>query len=123
MRSWSILIAVAFLLACEPAAPPLPPADHTYETRGVIERLQSRNDPRLMILHEEIPDFVGIDDTVATMHSMSMEFGVANDVSTAGLRVGDKIGFTFEVRWEGGEPLRITKLEKLPPETTLRLAD
>lgn len=123
MRSWSMLFAATLLLACEPAAPPMPPADHTYETRGVVERLQSRNDPRLMILHEEIPDFVGIDGTTAAMHSMSMEFGVAGDVSTAGLKVGDKIAFTFEVRWEGGEPLLITKLEVLPADTTLRLAD
>lgn len=120
MRSWMILVLVALVVGCE-SAPPLPPADHTYETRGMVERLQARNDPRLMILHEEIPDFVGIDGNVAAMHSMSMEFGVAPDVSTAGLAVGTKIAFTFEVRWEGGEPLLITKLETLPADTKLDL--
>ena len=122
MRSWMILVLVALVMACE-SAPPLPPADHTYETRGVIERLQARNDPRLMILHEEMPDFVGIDGNVATMHSMAMEFGVAPGVSTGSLQVGTKVAFTFEVRWEGGEPLLVTKLTTLPDETPLNLAN
>ena len=90
------------------------PAAATYETRGVVERLAARNDPTMMILHEAIPDFVGIDGKASTMESMSMPFEVAGDVSTAGVKVGSKVAFTFEVRWESGPPLLITKLKVLP---------
>ena len=101
----------------------MPPADHEYSTRGVIERLAGRDDDRIMILHETIPDFVGIDGEAAPMHAMVMPFALAPGVSLGGAGVGAKLSFTFEVRWSGGEPLLITKLKQLPADTNLEVGD
>lgn len=122
MRIWSPIFVLALVLGCTSAGPPMPPADHTYTTRGVVERLETRNDEHLLILHEEIPDFVGIDGNPAPMHSMSMPFAVAEGVSQAGVRVGSKLEFTFEVRWEGGPPLLATRLRVLPEDAKLDLS-
>ena len=113
MRLVMTALIATVLFACTEAAPPVPPADHTYQTKGVVERLPARNDARVHILHEEIPDFVGVDGEVAPMRSMSMPFAVAEGIPVAGLAVGQKVAFTFEVRWSGGEPLLITELQTL----------
>lgn len=123
MRVCSLFVVLVVLVGCDRASPPLPPADHVYRTRGVVERLPSRNDDQMMILHEEIPGFVGVDGEVVPMRSMSMPFVVAEGVSTAGTEVGSKIAFTFEVRWAEGQPLLLTQLAHLPGTTELDLAD
>ncbi len=123
MRFLSMVLFASLILGCESPPPPLPPADHAYESRGVVERMQTRSDDHVMILHEEIPDFIGIDGTASTMHSMSMPFAIGEGVSTTGMKVGSKIGFAFEVRWTGGEPLLVTKVEVLGEGAALELAD
>jgi Cu/Ag efflux protein CusF len=115
-----LLLAVCLFSACTSPAP-LPPADHAYTTRGVVERLPGRNDEHVMILHEAIGDFVGMDGKPASMASMSMPFAVADGVSLAGVDVGTKVEFTFEVRWSGGEPLLVIALSPLPEDTRLEL--
>ena len=124
MRRFLLLIPALLMAACsQTSGPKLAPADHVYETRGVIERLQDRSDERLMILHEEIPDFVGFDGKVAPMGSMTMPFQVGPGVSVSGLAVGSKVAFTFELRWRGPVDLLITSLEILPEDTQLEVVD
>lgn len=120
MRAVPLLVLLGSLLACSPPAP-LPPAEHSYATRGVVERLPGRNGREAMILHEKIEDFVGMDGKPATMPSMSMPFAIAEGVSLAGVGVGTKVGFTFEVRWSGDAPLLVVALAPLPAETELDL--
>lgn len=110
---------VALVQACAPAKPPPPP--DVYEIRGIVRQLPSARSPgsTLQIRHEAIPDFVKADGEVVGMQSMTMPFAVADEALLAGLDVGDKVAATIEVRWQGKDPLRITALEKLPPETVL----
>jgi len=122
MRLWPMVFAVGLLVACESAVPPLPAADHIYTTRGVVERLPARNDAHILILHQEVPGFVGMDGAITTMESMSMPFALAGGVSMAEVKEGTKVEFTFEVRCKGAEPLLITALRPLPAETTLDFA-
>jgi len=121
MRIGAILLVLAAIGGCSKPAPPLPPADGVYATRGVVERPQARNDDHLIILHEEIGDFVNADGKPAVMQSMSMPFAVARGVDLSGVKTGSKLKFTFEMRWTGDEPLMITALEVLPDDTPLQL--
>jgi hypothetical protein len=124
----AILLASALALAaCGPGSPdgrtagePPPPAD-TYETRGLVRQLPRAERPgsELYIHHEAVPDFRDADGEVVGMESMAMPFPVADPSMLDGLEPGDKVAFTFEMRWEGGDPLLVTRLEKLPPETRL----
>ena len=59
------------------------------------------------------------DSEVVGMDSMTMPFPLADPALAAGLAAGDRIEMEFEVRWNGDDPLLITALEKLPPETRL----
>ena len=92
-----------------------------YETRGVVVRLPDPADPLtdLVIRHEAIDDFRGIDGEVVGMHSMSMAFPVADGVDLAGVEPGAKVAFTLEVEWEGEPPYRVTRIEALPADTEL----
>jgi hypothetical protein len=97
------------------------PADHTYTVRGRVERLPGTEGP-LAVCHEAIPDFVGRDGRVVGMGSMTMDFEhIATDVSLEGIGVGDAIAMTFEVRWKSEPRTLVTKIEKLPHGTELKL--
>jgi hypothetical protein len=76
----------------------------------------------LVIRHEAIPDFAGIDGAQVGMSSMAMPFPVAPAVSLEGIAPGDKIAFTLEVDWDGDPAYRVARLEKLPDETELSFA-
>lgn len=97
------------------------PPDQTYTVRGQVVALPGRDAPgrSLRVRHEAVPDFVGVEGEVVGMASMTMPFPVAQSVSLEGLEVADKVEMTFEVRWEGSQPLRIVELRKLPPGTKL----
>ena len=120
--SLSILFVLPLVLAAcgAPEEPPPPPAD-AYQTRGLVRQLPSPDRPgsELYVHHEAIPDFRDADGKVVGMEPMAMPFPVADPAMLDGLAAGDKIDFTFEMRWEGGKPLLVTRLEKLPPETVL----
>jgi Cu/Ag efflux protein CusF len=121
--------AVALLLlalgAChrEPAAAPegLGPPDATYTVRGVVWQLPGPAGDELTVHHEAIPEFVDRKGERSGMDSMTMPFGVAPDVTLADVTAGDKVAMTFELRWQDAQPLRIVRLEELPPDTELRL--
>ncbi len=117
-----LLALLLALAACGPGTPDAPPATpDTYDTRGLVRQVPSAERPgsELYLHHEAIPDFKSAGGEVVGMEAMAMPFPVADPAMLDGLAAGDKVAFTFEVRWEGGKPLTITRLEKLPPETRL----
>ena len=121
VRAASLLILLALVLAaCGTPEEPPAPAD-SYQTRGLVRQLPSPDRPgsELYVHHEAIPDFKDAEGNVVGMESMAMPFPVADPAMLADLAAGDKIDFTFEMRWEGDKPLTITRLAKLPPETVL----
>jgi hypothetical protein len=92
-----------------------------YEVRGQVSSVPDPGDPlsNLVIRHEAIDGFVGMDGEVVGMDSMSMPFPVAEDLDLAGLEAGDKVSFTFEVDWDGDPAYQVTRIEELPAETEI----
>lgn len=84
----------------------------SYEVRGVVAQLPAGGGSELMIEHEAIPDFVGASGDTVGMNAMTMGFPTAKGVSLEGLAAGDSVRFTFEVRWGGSPPLKLTRIEK-----------
>lgn len=97
--------------------------DQVYTVRGRIESLPAPDRPgsELQILHEPIPSFVNKDGKVVGMDTMVMPFTPAPGVSLEGLARGDIVEFTFEVRWKSRPYSQLTRIQKLPPDTTLNL--
>lgn len=95
----------------------------TYESRGVVVRVPDPADPLtdLVIRHEAIDDFRGIDGEVVGMDSMSMPFPVLPGVDLTAVEPGSKVAFTLEVEWEGEPPYRVVRIEELPADTELDL--
>lgn len=101
-------------------------AENTYTTRGVIVALPGPNTAKqyLQIHHEAIPEFVGRSGTVTGMKEMIMDFpDVAPGEVVRGIKVGDAVRFTFEVRWKSTPRTLVTKIEKLPPEEKPKLSE
>jgi len=119
------VVAAVALGACAGGGAGGPPSGggdvFRYETRGVVVRLPDPVDPLtdLVIRHEAIDDFRGIDGEVVGMDSMSMAFPVAGGVDLAGVEPGAKVSFTLEVEWEGEPPYRVTRIAALPADTEL----
>lgn len=126
--SLALIVAGVGLLAVMPGcseAEPAPngprgrgPVAATYTTRGKIEALPSASGD-LSILHEPIPEFKDKDGTVVGMGTMSMPFPLAAGVSLDGLSVGDAVEFDFSVWWRPRVAYEVTRIVKLPPDTTL----
>lgn len=108
---------------------PAAPANPTYSTRGEVVTLPGIEGDALKLHHERIPTFANKDGKVGKdsqgkpgMKPMTMPFGKAPGVSYEGLKVGDKVGVTFEVNWSAERPdqrIVITKIEKLAADTSL----
>lgn len=123
------LVAVTPLVAAcggggpaeRPGGEPEDPPDQTYTVRGQVVALpgEDASQRRIRVRHEAVPDFVGVDGEVVGMASMTMPFPVAEGLSLEGIETDDKVEMTFEVRWDGSEPLRVVELRELPPGTTL----
>jgi Cu/Ag efflux protein CusF len=119
-RAWTCALLCVALSAC--AGGP-PAADGHYHARGVVAAISgSGSDAELAIHHEAIAHFKDRDGHATTMASMTMIFGLAEPAAQAGLRVGDKLAFEFDLRWNARPVLLITKLEKLPADTPLTLS-
>jgi len=105
----------------------------TYTVLGIVRSLPSEGPPPtdLRIQHEHIPDFVGQTgeihmntDGVPGMKAMTMDFPrLADGVSLEGLAPGDKVRFTFKVKWiesaTGDKSPRwlVSAIEPLPDDT------
>ncbi len=114
----AVLLLLATSTACdrEPTAPP-----ESYRVRGLVRQLPKPDAARgeIYIRHEAIPSFKNADGEIVGMESMSMPFPLADAELIAGLEVGDRVEMDFEVSWHGGNPLRVTAIEKLAADTRL----
>lgn len=114
-------LAVLVLLASagcqrEPQAPP-----ESYRVRAQVRQVPAPDATRgeIYIRHEAIPSFKNEDGEVVGMDSMSMSFPLADVGLAADVTPGDRIEMAFEVSWHGGNPLKVTAIEKLPEGTRL----
>ena len=97
-------------------------ADATYEVRGVVRALPEQAGGPLVVQHEAIPTFTDPDGKKVGMMAMTMPFAVAGRVSLQGVNPGDKIAFTYEVRFESDPRNLVTRIVKLPTSTQLKLS-
>jgi Cu/Ag efflux protein CusF len=115
-----VLSLLAIGSGCErKAETPLPPPDQSYTTRGRVEGLPDAQDANIRIMHERIPDFVSREGNVIGMNAMPMPFEPAKGLSLEGIEIGDKVEFTFEVRWKTRPFSRLVAITELPPDTEL----
>jgi len=125
LRSTGLVVALASVLlaglACGGTAREDEGPVQAYTVRGEVVAVPGGGGPtdQLRIHHEAVPDFIGIDGDVVGMAPMTMPFPTADSVDVASLAPGDKVEFTFEVRWGGSPAYQISKLHKLPPDTQL----
>lgn len=112
-------LLVCGLMACA-GEPPAPPPD-VYTARGMVRQLPAEGPARsdIYIHHEAIEDFKGEDGEVIGMEAMAMPFAVAESADLSGLQAGDRVTFTFEVRWQNGDPLRVTAIDDLGEDVRL----
>jgi hypothetical protein len=141
----TLLALFATLPACDNSAEAPPaidltdPANYTegqsYTVRGEITQLPDAGPPpaELKIRHEHIPDFIGKtgevfvnSDGTPGMRAMNMGFPyLAPTVALDEYTVGDKVEFTFLVRWDTdpyGERTPtwlIGAMTKLPADTEI----
>ncbi len=113
---------VALLVACSGGGEEADSEPDVYSVRGIVRQVPA--DPRpggeLFIHHEAIPDFRDEDGAVVGMDSMAMPFPVAEETELGSLAAGDRIRFSFEVRWKaGGNPLQLTSWEHLGEDVLL----
>jgi Cu/Ag efflux protein CusF len=91
-----------------------------YTVRGQVEKLpEGEGTPMLSLRHEAIDDYTSRDGRVMGMDAMTMPFVVGEEASLEGVAVGDVIEFKLRVDWEAEEPVEITEIRELPPETRL----
>ncbi len=109
----ALLLAVAGC-GSEPEAPA-----ESYRVRGMVRQLPARAGGEVQIRHEAIPGFKNAEGEVVGMESMTMPFPVADAALLEGIEAGDRIEMDFEVRWQGGHPLRVIAIDKLPPDVRL----
>lgn len=116
-------IALMWVAACtEDEASGEP--DGTYTTRGILARLPSNNPgTEIHIKHEAIDDFEGREGKVVGMNSMTMAFEPADGLELDGLSKGDKVKFTFEVRWDARPMMRMTEIESLQGDPKLEFRE
>lgn len=88
-----------------------------YKVRGKVVELA---DDEVYIHHEAMPAIRGFDGTVKPMASMTMPFG-RNTTSFDGLAAGSLVEVEFTVHYDSDPTIRLTKITKLPPDTTLEL--
>lgn len=94
---------------------PTTPPDQTYTTEGRVERLPRRGAEirDISIAHEAIPEFRDREGREVGMEAMTMQFEVAEPVSLAGLAPGDRVRFTFEIRWNARPMLYVTEIDEV----------
>ncbi len=94
------------------AATTVTPTNATkYRVRGQVAEAPATQgeSPTIVIAHEAIPDF---------MPAMKMQLPLGQDARATSLKAGDKIAFDL-----GRDNMEVSNVEKLPPDTNLKLAD
>ncbi len=91
--------------------------------RGEIVRLPTAETREIAIRHEAVPDFRDESGKVVGMEAMTMPFSLGPEISDsalAGLKPGDRIAFTLEMRWQDPREIaRISRIDRLPEGTAL----
>jgi Cu/Ag efflux protein CusF len=114
----AVTLALLAALAAGCGAEPAPDGRHTV--RGEIVKLPDPPGTAIYVRHEAIPDFRDAAGKRVGMSSMTMPFALAPGVELGDLAAGDRIEVDLEVRWDGaGEPLRVTRVARLPAGTRL----
>ena len=115
LRPVLALLLLANACGDDGRAPSAPP-DATYTAEGRVDRLpRAGADVReVSIAHEAIPGFRDREGDPVGMEAMTMQFEVAPDVSLDGVSAGDRVRFTFEVRWDTRPMLYVTELSGVP---------
>jgi hypothetical protein len=92
-----------------------------YTVRGVVRQIRPAIDGKtqLSILHEAIPDFVGINGDVVGMKSMTMPFAVADHIDLGPYGPGSRVEIQLSVDWDRVEPGLIMAIEPLPDDVLL----
>lgn len=100
------------------------PTARTYTVRAQVTRLPEPGQApvSLWLRHEAIHDFVGRDGKVTGMDAMAMPFDLAEGVALDGIEAGDIVEFTLVVDWEAEDPVHVTAVRELPPDTKLVFA-
>ncbi len=119
-----VAVCTALVLAAcgRPPAPPAGPVE-SYAMRGEIVRLPVAETREIAIRHEAVPDFRDESGKVVGMEAMTMPFSLGREISDsalAGLKPGDRIAFTLEMRWQDPREIaRISRIDRLPEGTAL----
>ncbi len=101
-----IILSAACMMAlagCSRHSPPTPRGTtYHYIVHGTIVALPVSNQgpPQLQINAGPIHNWVRMNGKVRTMPAMVMPYQLERGVSTAGLKVGEKIVFHYEVNWQ-----------------------
>lgn len=96
--------------------------DAHYAVRGEVEDAEGKGEEaRALIHHEAIPKFKDRDGKPSDMASMQMNFALSEGVTVEMLKPGSKVAIEFDVHWNLGDPLVITKVTPLPSDTPLSL--
>ena len=108
------MMGLLLIVGCgEPPESSPEPVEETivsvHASRGVVQAIEEEG-ARLIIAHEEMPDF---------MDAMTMPFDVGDPDESAGLAVGDKIGFELVMATKRSY---VRNIQPLPTETELSLA-
>lgn len=122
--TWGLLFALSSLWqACgSPSDSEVEgPDPAVYTVRGVVRQIRQVGDGKtqLSILHEAIPDFVGIKGDVVGMKSMTMPFTVADSVDLTDIEPGSRVEIELSVDWQRIEPALITTIEFLTEDVDL----
>lgn len=113
-----LLVLLPLALAC--SAPSAAPPDASYTVRGEIVRLPPAPGGEILIRHEAIPDFRGMNGEIVGMDAMTMPFPLAPEAKLDGLAVGDRVEFLLELRWQDARsPVAVARIAKLPAGTAL----
>ncbi|MCB1032420.1 MAG: copper-binding protein [Acidobacteria bacterium] len=112
-----LLVAAAGCSGEKPSG--TPPA--TYTVRGMVRELPQADRPtsEFAVRHEPIDDFVNPAGKVVGMDSMTMPFPIAKGLDLEGFAIGDPIEMTLVVDWDGDQPVQVTEVRELPPDTEL----
>lgn len=126
-----LLAAPPMLLGpgCKKSAPTPPPlvvkgaVEATYTVRGRVIRLPNPPLGYLVVHHAPIPNFVNRLGKEVGMEEMEMDFAWVAPGALDGIRAGDAVELTFEVRWRGEPPTLVTKAVKLGPDEPLGIRE
>ncbi|MEE9404285.1 MAG: copper-binding protein [Algisphaera sp.] len=94
-----------------------------YLVRGVVKALPSPENlgSELMVQHEAIPSFIGMEGQSSPMPAMTMPFPTPEGVLTDAIKVGDKVELKLEVTRGPNPGFEATAITPLAADLELNL--